>query len=358
VNDVAFSLGDYVVLVVILAMLGFGLLLRMGPDMGGTLVPGEVTAKRERIEMPLEDTWRHVYEVSFRYQAPGAHQPGHSTHPVDVALYDRLRVGSRISVHYRRLPIVAAIFGPETALAASTWWSRMPLPSESPRELIELFAGSLAAVLGFVAYRRDSRVLGLVATTIAVSFAASVLLLGFVLFPMLVWAWRVNPGRGFGWVLACSMALSTAALYERVPRPGGATSGPQGRVEGVVRAVRTVDQIWASWSPANESGGGQPIGQPFQMVDVEFTPAAAGAESLHALDRVDLGSVPGLRAGAAVPVIYPLADPRAGMLAVGTRAYGERAWRVPLFVCESFGAVGSRASDTGSAPRSVTAFDA
>jgi hypothetical protein len=63
---------------------------------------------------------------------------------------------------------------------------------------------------------------------------------------------------------------------------------------GVVRGVRIVDRIWASSSTSGESSGGQGIGAPFQMVDVEFTPAAA-TESVHALDRVDLGSVPGLR---------------------------------------------------------------
>ena len=84
--------------------------------------------------------------------------------------------------------------------------------------------------------------------------------------------------------------------------------------------------------------GGQSISHPFQMVDVEFTPGAR-AESVHALDRVDLGSVPGLREGAVVPVTYPLADPRAGWMSIGTRDYGRRAWTYILALTYGIGAV-------------------
>jgi outer membrane protein OmpA-like peptidoglycan-associated protein len=320
-----FTLRDYAVMIVIVAVLAFGLLLRIGPDIGGTLVAGEVTGKREAIDMPLQDTWRHLYEISYRYQQIDPRYPPIGRHQVDVALYDRLHVGSRVAVRYRRLPIVAAAFGPESAIAESSWWSRMPLPSESPRELVELVAVCVAGVLAFVAYRRDSRPLGLIATTVGVTVGSSVLLLGFLAFPLLFFAWRGNPGKGFGWVLLCSMALSTVALYERVPRPQLTASGPQGHAIGVVRSMRTVDQIWASWSPSSgESSGGQSISHPFEMVDVEFTPVARG-ESVHALDRVDSGSVAGLREGVSVPVTYPLSDPRAGTMAVGTRQYARRA---------------------------------
>jgi len=321
-----FTPRDYAVMIVIVALLALGLLLRIGPDIGGILVAGEVTGKREAIDMPLQDTWRHLYEISYRYQPLDARYPATGKHQVDVALYDRLRVGSRVGVRYRRLPIIAEAFGPESALAASSWWSRVPLPSESSRELVELIAVCVAGVLAFVAYRRDSRPLGLIATTVGVTVAASVLLLGFFAFPLLFFAWRANPGRGFGWVLLCSMTLSTVALHERVPRPQPLTGGPEGQAMGVVRSMRTVDQIWASWSPSSaESSGGQSIAHPFDMVDVEFTPSARG-ESVHALDRVDSGSVPGLREGASVPVTYPLADPRAARITVGTREYGRRAW--------------------------------
>jgi hypothetical protein len=323
--------------ILIVAALACGLLLRVGPDIGGTLVAGEVTGKREAIEMPLQDTWRHVYEISYRYQPHDASYPAMGHHPVDVALYDRLHVGSRVGVFYRRLPVVGVVFGPESAIAESSWWSRVPLPSEWARDVAELVAIGIAVVLGFIAYRRDSRPLGLIAVIVAVTVASSVLLVGFLLFPILFWMWRGSPGKGFGWVLLFSMALTTATLYQRVPRPGPQPSGRQGHATGVVRSVRTVDQIWASWSPNGGSIGGQGISQPFQMVDVEFTPAAR-AESVHALDRVDLGSVPQLREGAAVPVTYPLADPRAAWMSVGSRDYGRRAWAYILVLTYGIGA--------------------
>ena len=54
----------------------------------------------------------------------------------------------------------------------------------------------------------------------------------------------------------------------------------------------TVHAIWGT-----RRSGGPSLPQPFQMVDVEFTPEGA-KEPVHALDRVDLNSIPGLRDGA------------------------------------------------------------
>jgi len=59
---------DAVVIAVIAIALGVSLWLKAGASIGGTVVTGEVTAKREAIETPLQDTWRHVFEISYRYQ--------------------------------------------------------------------------------------------------------------------------------------------------------------------------------------------------------------------------------------------------------------------------------------------------
>jgi hypothetical protein len=61
------------------------------------------------------------------------------------------------------------------------------------------------------------------------------------------------------------------------------------------------------------------------MVDLEFVPPGA-AQPVHALDRVDWGSVPGLDEGGTVPIVYPISDPRAGQLAGGTRRYRDEAF--------------------------------
>src|SRR4029077_6551735 len=108
-------------------------------------------------------------------------------------------------------------------------------------------------------------------------------------------------------------ALTTVVLYCRFPWPAAPPRGPQAHATAVVRDVRTVDQIWASSSSSGESSGGQPIRHPFQLVDLEFTPGDR-AEAVHALDRIDPASVPGLVRGATVPVAYPVADPRSARM--------------------------------------------
>jgi len=318
------TLRDLATIVVIAAMLGLAAWMTIGVNIGGTVVTGDVIAKHESIELPLQDTWRQVFDVSYRYQP--REQPASVTghHSVDAALYERVKVGAPVKVRYRRLSILGREFGIGSGLADASWWSRLPVRSESARQSMEILAMVAAIVLAAIAYRRNTRLLGLIAGAIGVSVMSTVLVLGFVLFPLLLWAWRGNRGRGFGWVLLSSMALTAAGIYERIPQPAPLPSGPVARTVAIVRGLRTVDQIWASWSTGGDSDGGQPIRQPFQMVDVEFTPQGA-SESVHALDRVDAGSIAGLREGSMVPVMYSLAQPRSAVIAAGTRHFGRRA---------------------------------
>jgi len=71
------------------------------------------------------------------------------------------------------------------------------------------------------------------------------------------------------------------------------------------------------------------------MVDLEFTPQGA-KEPVHALDRVDLNSIPGLRDGAKVTVVYPVSNRRQARIDGGTRTYSQKAMTYILEV--TFGA--------------------
>jgi len=332
-----FTLGDAIVVACIAAALSLGLLLRVGASVGGTLVAGEVIGKREAIEMPLGDTWRHVFEVSYRYRPPDTPRPLTGRHQVDVTLFDRLRIGSPVGVRHRRLPFFGTVFGPESALDESSWWTRVAASSESTRETVELAVVALAGALGFLAYRYKSRALGFVATAVGAAVASTVLLLGWLVLPALFWLWRASPGKGFGWVLLASTTLTAAGLYARVPWVAPLPEGSLHQAAALVRAVRVVDRIWASSTP-DESSAGQSIRMPFQMVDLEFTPAGR-TEAVHALDRVDLGSVSALRVGATVPVIYSEADPRAGRMSAGTRNFGRQAATYLLALTYGIGAL-------------------
>ena len=148
------------------------------------------------------------------------------------------------------------------------------------------------------------------------TWLSAVVTAGFFVFPILFWAWRRNRGQGFGWLLLGTMALTTLVLYWRIPKPSPMASGPTREAPGVVHDVRTVNEIWTS------DEGSQDIRRPFQMVDIEFTPEGA-PEPVHILDRVDLGSVPGLREGSGVRVLYPVSDPSTARIAGGTRTFPE-----------------------------------
>jgi hypothetical protein len=129
------------------------------------------------------------------------------------------------------------------------------------------------------------------------------------------------------------MALSAAIVYWRIPQPTPMPPGPRHDGTAVVRQARLVDRLW--WTPR---AGGQEIRQPFQMVDLEFTPAGA-KEPIHVLDRVDLNSVPGLVQGATVLIDYSAADPTLARMAPGTRTYARQALVYLLGLTYAVGAV-------------------
>ena len=128
------------------------------------------------------------------------------------------------------------------------------------------------------------------------------------LFPTLFWASRRNLGKGYGLALLATIALCAAVVYWRVPHAAAFPPGQVRNSTAIVRQERVVDEIWSdAWETYSGRTNGQKISQPFEMVDLEFTPEAAG-EPIHVLDHIDLKSVPGLREGAAVPIQYSSSD--------------------------------------------------
>ena len=172
----------------------------------------------------------------------------------------------------------------------------MTLDSDSVRSFAEMGSFTVVAVLAVLAYRRKSQLLRFVAVVAGVTWVSGVMFSGFLAFPILFWYWRRSREKMWGVALLLSMALCVAVMNWRIPRPPPEPSGPTQHASAVVRHVAVVSKIWNS---ADE--GAQGIARPFQMADLEFTPAGA-SEPVHLLDRVDLDSVPALRDGATVPV--------------------------------------------------------
>lgn len=177
----------------------------------------------------------------------------------------------------------------------------------------------VSAGLAFLAFRRRSKPLGFAAGLIGSVALSAVLLVGFVVFPILFWVWRRNPGQGFGRLFLASLVLSTLALAWRLPWPSPAPVGSVHEATALVRQVKEVHDLWSDWRSA-----GQGLPQPFQMVDLEFTPAGA-TTPVRILDRVDLNGIAGLAAGGTVPVTYSALDPRDGHISHAPRTYASKA---------------------------------
>jgi hypothetical protein len=106
---------ETITLAVIVVALGYSASMTVGANVGGTVVTGQVIGKREAIEMPLADTWRHVFEISYRYQPDDQPYPAIGRHPVDQALYEQLHGEGCTLVRYWRVSLIGVpITSPDT----------------------------------------------------------------------------------------------------------------------------------------------------------------------------------------------------------------------------------------------------
>lgn len=290
------------------ALLGFHL------DVFGEPAVGVVTGKHEAITLQT-DSWRRDWRVEYRYRVRETGEDLDVSQSVGADLYAQLAVGERVPMRYSPWSLLRSLGSAGCTLAAAPWTSRLPRWSDQAQFLGEIGLVGGAVWLAYVAWRRRSWPLGLVAITAVATVGAGVLLFGFLIFPLLLLAWWRRPGRGLGTVLLVSVLLSTLILAWRVPWPPAEPAAPHASAPAVVRQVHEVHRVWGT---ARQSG--QLVRRPFALVDLEFTPPGA-REPLHALDTVDLGSVPDLAIGATLPVVYSTAEPRQARLQAGTRGY-------------------------------------
>jgi hypothetical protein len=306
----------------------------------GVVVTGRVVAKREAFLLPGGDTWRHTFEITYEYCPLDSPYSETVVQRVDEGFYRTLAVSSQVRVRYSPSRLLRSFAGMGLYLEDASALSRLRYGPPDNRDIVMASALALALLLGLVAYGTKSKVLGVITAVIVLTCFPSVLLAAcaVVLFPALFWACRRNPGKGYGLVLLATIALSIAVIYWRVPRPAALPQGPLRTGTAVVRQLRAVDEIWSNAWETYSRTSGESIGYPFQMVDLEFTPERA-TESIHALDRIDLNSVPGLREGASVPIQYSLSDPSSARLISGTRNYARAIVRYWLLLFYGIGAV-------------------
>ena len=249
-------------------------------DSRGEPAVARVTGKTEEVTVTHEPQggWFRYYRVGADFDAAGA--PMSATVTVDRERYDALRLGDSLEIRY--LPI-------------------LPLIARTPDR-------STATVVGEAARQLlGSRLLWWVGCgVLAMVIAARVGMAPIVVTGLLWMAW--------GYTLLLRMP--------EVPVPTGAET--TARVRGVTLVSKSparVSKRRRSRSYSSESV--RRLAVPYQVIELQV-PVRGRPDSVVAVDAVDSGSVAGLAFGAVLRVRHPPDDPRAAMVATGTRSFVAR----------------------------------
>ncbi len=242
-------------------------------DRAGAVVTAQVASLRERIVVGFEPSgeWDRYYEVTAALRGPD----GARWEPVlrvPAARYDALRIGDSITVRYlRQFPAMARTTDRSTATVI--------------REFVRALAG-LPIVVWLVA--------GVVGFWIAARLSTAAVI-----------------------VMAVGWALAAWPMFFMPPSREG-TRTVQRMAE--VRRITLVDKSPARLSNSRRGPRfNRRLAVPYQVV--ELAVAAAGLDTVLAVDAVDSGSVAGLAPGALLPVRLAPASPRDAQLVGGTRRF-------------------------------------
>jgi hypothetical protein len=241
-------------------------------DTVGTLTTGTVYAKREMIWVHYGD-WSRDLEVLATYYRNGEPFPSRTGCQVTEETYDSLRVGSPVAVRY--------------------------LPSRALRDQPFIPASRLADCTVYTAFKRRSAQIGKWGAIVG-AFVALVLL------------WRLLKIRLAGWLALCYAGVIFAyiAIPNTEPVPVHARSAT-----ATVQNVTTISTMLEG-----DNNEGIDLAHPYQIVELSFKPDGVN-DSVVAVDKIDLDSVPGLQKGSTVPITYDALRPRIARLNGGTRSF-------------------------------------
>ncbi|MBV9157855.1 MAG: hypothetical protein JO097_16440 [Acidobacteriaceae bacterium] len=266
-----------------------GLLLVIGAIVGwpmylvshGARASGVITEKLETVRIEY-DQWFRSFEVVATYSIPGQPVQHRAGCDVDEKTYDSLHPGNPVVVYYFA-SLLQQPFLPATRL--------------SPCSTMASISVNAASV----------RLVWVVISLLAILFI-----------------WRVLRIRIAAWLLLPWLCLSFA--YLMLPRVEPEPQKP-------VSAVATVD----SFRTITTIGGGAnttksiDLSHPYQIVRLKFVPPGMDTPVI-AIDKVDAGSVPNLKEGQSVNIIYDASYPRIARMQEGTRSFPGHA-RTTLILC-------------------------
>jgi hypothetical protein len=237
---------------------------------------GTITVKRESIRFS-DDYWSRRLDIGARYPVPGEQFASYAGADVSTAMFDRLRVGDRIGVRYlpsrflRQFPLI-----PSSRLEGS---SMFPFLADLSRRA--LYGIGLAVGTG-----------------------------------LLLVLWLKFGVAAAGWL---SLPVGAALLlYIAVPLREPAPEGPSRTALARVNSLRDVTTVLAT-----RRSRGFPAAKPYTIVDLLFVPAGR-SDLVHAVDKVDRGSIAGLARGTVLEVVYQDDNPRIARASGGTRTFPEK----------------------------------
>lgn len=253
-------------------------------DFTGLLIEGRVSQKDESFNLDHGD-WSRRLSVTATYLPSGESLPSYAYALVDPDTYDRLRIGSPVTVRYlasrklRQIPLL------KTARFADRWTFSLPK---------DYYPGLLRGL--------------------GVAFGAA----------LLAFLWRKAGIAAAGWLLI--PYLPFLYLYFTMPRAEPAPSGPRITVRAKVERLVEVTEILDS------GDGGFQAAQPYQAVQLRFQPRGF-TEPVTAVDKIDSGSVPGLVEGGAVEIEYQAARPRVVSIRGASRTFPRKSYEQVSRIC-------------------------
>lgn len=247
----------------------------------GTRTTGVIAEKRESVRIELGD-WFRRFQVTAAYSIPGHPFQHRAVCDVDEKTYDSLHRGTPVEVHY----FGNLVNQPFLSAAGLSPCSAMAPVVDNERLLAHLLV-------------------------IVVVLAAIVLL------------WQVLRIRLLGWLLLAWVAVAFADLA--MPR---VEPQPQQPVQAAA-AVDSIDTVTTLGE--TDDNDGLPLLHPYQLVRLEYVPQGMDT-AVVAIDKIDEGSVAGLKKGGSAPIVYDAAHPRIAMLQGATRQFSRQAW-IEVILC-------------------------
>lgn len=232
-------------------------------DMRGAVAPGEVRAKQETISVRYGN-WTRRTSIEVSYQPVEQSFSENTSIAVDPTTYDRLHVGSEVSVRYQPNPALRAII-------------LLPSARLTQQSTVSAIVDRLPA---------NAAQLGLLAAG------------GVVLFLL----WRGLRLKIASWLLAAYVAA--AAVYLAYASANYTPPEPRAIANATVREIHET-----RWRARSSRSGSSIRPDPFDVVELEFVPPGM-RDPVVAVDEVDLASGAQLEKAAQTTISYSVANPR------------------------------------------------